>query len=347
MGLLGIEDAQFWSEPLKDQARVTDRLFDEDLRGLLLDAPRRVGVEERQTLPLVAGHHASFRELKQRELGRAGVLVAVEDGGAQLTAERLVPRDHLPTHLPPPPPADAKFADGTAVMLTLHEARELLHLPWRRGRWRLQLLLADQTSERLEVELVEPPRFQDPAAAKFLEQHRRTPFPRPVSPRPGGDVSYRPAKDGPAAPGAPGIALGLARVGVAGEPVLLRGALRRRPRPGEVVRRRPAEEPADLGEGYRWQDVGDPEATAVLSVHLVLLVGGVDVAPSVVGLQVPSYDPPGDPAAPAEVTACFAVDLAALGLDAQGEVFVRAFSGDLVSEAARAVLLRPDALRGE
>lgn len=351
MGFLGIEDAQFWAEPLKDQNAVTDRLFDQDLLGLLLDAPRRVPVAERQTLPIVSGHHASFRELRQRDLRRLGVLVAVERGTGQLLAGRLVPPDQLPPDLPGPPPKEEKVADGTGVMLSLHDARDLLHLPWRKARVLLQLLMADRTSERLELELVEPPRFQDPAAAKFIAEHRRTPYPRRVAPPPGKAGAlpdYGPSKEGPAAPAAAGIALALPKVAVEGEPVVLRGALRRRPRPGEVVRPRPAEpEPADLAEELRWQDVGDPAATAVLSVHLVLLIGGVDVAPSVVVLQVPSRDAAGDPAAPGEVAAHFAVDLTALGLDATGEVFVRAFSGELVSDAARVAIVTRDAMRGE
>jgi hypothetical protein len=346
MGLLGLEDDDFYDQPLADQAALSDRLFDQGFTGVGLDGPTTVDVERRATLPVVGARVATYEDMARVSFQRRAVLVATRLEANRTFAALATSPDELPPERPPAPRGDRPPTKGKGAVFALYDARARLGLPWRPGTYLLGLLLQDVASPRLRVTLTEPPSaLGDPETARWVAEHRRVGFPEHVSPRlaPGEDLPrYRPQGDDPTPPAQPGLVLDATRVAVIGRPCVVRGALRLTPRRGEVVRPRPA---ADDPMGSSWQDVGEDEATAVVAVTLVV-VSSERGAPSVHVLQVPSRDPLPDPAAPGEVTATFAVDLRTLGTFGRIEtLFVYAFAGEHMAGPAPVGMISEEMLR--
>jgi hypothetical protein len=350
MGFLGIGDEEFWGKPLARAPQLCDQLFDQGVLGPLLDAPARVALERHDSLPVVVCQCDTYRVMRSVDLRRASVLCVSRPDRNETKVGLAFSPEELGQQGPPPGPKD-KVPEGTGVVMFIIDARERLDLAWERGPLLLTLLLAGKASNRAQVELVPPPRFEDPEVARYVAEHRQVPYPRHVSPPLDALAKlpvYRRTPESPATPPPPSIALAAPEVVVLGESCVLRGAVRVRPRPGEVVRPRPeAPEPVDLPEGFTWQDPGDPEATAVVPVTLV--VAGTDAPdPRVILVQVPSYDPIPDPSAPPEVELTFALDLFRVAEFADAQAcFVYAFTGASMGGPVRIAMISRSALRGE
>ncbi len=338
--MLGLEDAAFWDGPLPADGALTDRALAAGLRGPILDGPARVPLAARDTLPALALRVDELAAMREVDLARHGVLVATRLPSGETRAVRLVPPDQLPPARPPRP-TRGPVPKGLGSVVRRLELRELARLPWEAGTWQLALVLHGQRSAPLRVALeAPPPAYEDPEVARYLAE-RRQGFPEHVAPPPAleadGLPSYRP-DDAPDPPEA-GLALAVDPVSVVGRGCRLRGALRVVPRRSEVVRPAPAEP-----EGTGWQDVGDADATAVLRVTLVV-VATDRPGPAVIELQVPSYDPIPDPAAPGPVTARFAVDLQRLArFDGAVVLWVHAVHGEHLAPPLKAAWVTPEML---
>lgn len=326
-GPLGLADADFWDAPRRTEDDVHARLIAEDFRGVVIDAPARVPLGRRATLPLSGVHVATVREGQTLSLDEAAVATAARLETHEVRAGLAFPQKDLA----PAAGLDDDDDPGDALTLVSFEAdlRAQLGVPWQPGTWLLTLLVRDQATNRVTVKLEAGGAggFKDPAVAALMAGQRRPRYPQPVWPRqrPGKALpTYRARPDSPPVPGAPGIALSVGRLlrGSDDAQVVLRGSFRLPVLEREVVK--PAD-PTDaaalerldeqaradaLREGLAWQDPGDPDAAAVVSITLVS-TGASRAGPLVLHLQVPTYEPI-DPTADApEAVGHFALDLLA------------------------------------
>lgn len=356
MGPLGMKDEAFWEDPHGEDEAVQTRLIDDGFQGLLVDAPARLPIARRQTLPLVGVHAVSLRETHTLDLRRAAIAVAVKLETNEVWADlAFEPRDRPPEGaglIAPDPPLE-DVPEGCTLVSFDADLRARLRLPWEPGTLLVGLIVRERTSNRVTTKLESaPPAFRDPAVAAFKATHERALYPQPIWPQavPGRPLpSYRARKDSPPVPEAVGIALAVERLipERPGADVLLRGSFRLpvlerervKPREGAPV----SDDPRARRAGEVWQDPGDPDATAVIPITIVA-TGARRPAPLVLRLQVPSHDPI-DPAAKAPVvTGHFAVELRGQGggdeLAAQTS-FIYALSGQVLAGPAVVALVDP------
>lgn len=358
-GPLGLTDVEFWDDPRRTEDEVQDRLLDEGFLGVVIDAPARVPLAKRQTLPVCGVRATTLRENRDLSIPRATVAAAsclethdVRAGPAFAQKERLGA----------PPVGDDDPGEGVTIGNFETDLRARLGVPWQAGTWVVTFLVRERASNRVMVKLEAGGGggFVDPAAAALLAARRRPRYPQPIGPRaaPGQPLpAYRARPDSPPVPDAPGIALAVERLVKDGEDaqVVVRGSFRLPALEREVVK--PAD-PADaaalealdeaaraqaLRDGVAWQDPGDAAATAVIPITVV--VTGVERAgPLVVRLQAPSFDPVDPTADVALVTGHFALDLLA---QRGGELlrdqtsFIYALCGEALAGPATVAVVDP------
>ncbi|MCB9761303.1 MAG: hypothetical protein H6739_15785 [Alphaproteobacteria bacterium] len=200
--------------------------------AMVLQGPARVLVDRAERLTLTLYRADSARAVAAAPLGQHAVLVGVDLDNNEVFVGRLEP----PSAQPPSPVDPAALSDDDVVVQRARpEARALLKIPWRPGRWRFVALLRDQRSSVVEVELAySGARFQAAELAAHLEALRARMHPRAVSPPPGDPLpDHCPRPDTPTLPEGVGITLAMAPAAVLGEPAALRGAFRLIPRPHE------------------------------------------------------------------------------------------------------------------
>lgn len=285
VGPLGITGAQYWDSPWLNTDALYDELRPKPGTTLILDAPARVDVEKRQTLPLLAYHAGRSLELYRVPFEGHGLVTAMDVDRNVLYASPVLPvEDRDPIEDPVP---------GFHAVARILDLRELLGLLWRPSRLVVRGFLLDQSVDPLEVELVPAARiFDDPAMNAYVTERRDAPRPPRVS-RPD-DVpvtGFRADANSPEPPSHSGLALSVGRIAEAqpGARHLLYGSLRASIRATERVE-----------DGV---DVGDPDARAVVRVSL-LVFGAENKALSVVPINVPIYELEGESG-----VGIFAVDL--------------------------------------
>lgn len=365
-GPLGLAEADLWGDPRAREDVIIDRLIDEGFLGVVVEAPARVALGARATLPLVGVEAAPLSGAG----GWAPVrLAAVACASALETREVRAALAFAPADAGPPsfpPEADPPALVGAQYEMFEVDLRARLRLPWRPGTWVVGLLVREQATNRVAVRLeAGAPGFVDPAVAALLGAKRRPRYPQPVWPRPAPGTplpSYRPRPDSPPLPEGRSIALAVERLvrDVDDAQVVVRGSFRLPVLEREVVK--PAD-PADaalveamderaraelLADGAAWQDPGDPEATAVLPITLVA-TGAERPAPLVVRLQVPVHAPI-DPTADApEATGHFALDLLKVdgGERLRGQTsFIYALCGEVLAGPAAVAVVDPRVIGG-
>ncbi len=356
-GPLGLGDADHWDAPRRTEDAVQSRLLKERFRGVVIDAPPRVPLARRESLPVCGVEVTSSEEELSIPAATIATAVCLE------THEVRAGRAFLQKTLFDVPAAPDKKLARTAQALNFEtDLRKRLGLPWRAGTWVVTFLVRERASNRatIKLEAAGSGGFKDPAAAALLATQRRPRYPQPISPslpKKGELPSYRAREDSPPIPDAPGIALLVERLVTYDDDsqVILRGSFRLPALEREVVK--PAD-PADaaaleklapaaradaLREGLAWQDPGDAEATAVVPITIVA-TGVERPGPIVVHLQVPSYDPVDPTADVAVVTGHFAVDLLSVrgGEQVRGQTsFIYALCGDALAGPATVAVVDP------
>jgi hypothetical protein len=317
---LGLSDVDLWGDLDEARSRVVDRLFDDDVAGLRLQAPGEVPLGTRQRLPLVIGYALPLRELATMDLDNTAVAVAVEARSGRVRAGLA----RKPVESSPGPQSDP--GDGESLGMLATDLRERLRLPWEPATWLVTVLLRDRASNRARVELTPAGgSYEDPAVAALLATaaaERAAPAVWPAEADGAADgalPSYRESSLTPPLPGAPGIALRARdRVVVLrdGARAVLGGSLRVTPLAHELRGERP-----------------------VVDVTLVI-TGSGDATPFVARLGVPCD---GDASS---VTGRFALDLLALaGLPRSPQtLFVHAFHGDVMSGPTPVAFVGEEAL---
>jgi hypothetical protein len=340
---LPLSDSDYWTAPRKDEERLSFQALDGP-EGFTVGAPREVPLERRATLPVVGYYKCSLKDQAAGRLVRTSVLLGARlETGEAWAAPAFEPKEG--------PKAEATDKEGDAVEWFGTDARRQLGLPWRDGTVRLWLASFDQLSAPREVRLVTDA-GRDPAVLAWSEGRRRPAYPPPVSPPPARDPAalprYGPDPRGPAAPEAPGVAFAHERVAVLaeGRPSEVRAAFCVVLHERGVVRPRPAVTPAPgqteaaAVAATGWQEVGDPAATAVVPILLVL-ASATSSDPVVVRIDAPVREPvtAGGPARGA-----FAIDLleVAPGLS-PGRYSLYAVAGGALSGPSPITFITPEA----
>lgn len=344
--LFGLSGDDYWREPWKNSEALHNKYVLEDKFGLYIDAPGEVDPTVRKSLPVPFFYVAQLREAYKVDLETMVKVVAsrVEDRTLKI-ANALTPKDKRAKE----PKVGKDSTDPTSEKEVL-DLQAQLKLLGEKGTYHVLVLLRDQMSNVVVTRVVQRKIInEDPEVVKFLEIHRRPlPVPPPLppsvellwTPEAAGSMMPPKAPDGsPDMPAEPGIALSVERVVLKrlGATAVLKGAFRLKVLKRELV---PPELPPDYqppvagpaqvplsplpGQpaSLAAPDSADPAAllvrpiygvprpSAILPITLVIL-GYVDVAPTVIRLNVPTYDNL-DPAAPEMVaTGHFALDLLA------------------------------------
>lgn len=344
MGVLGVSDEDFWSDPFNDREGVLDRLEASDELGVLLDAPSSVRLDLRDDLP-VAG---ARRELVSTSIGAGfrarAVIAVVRVESNEVYAGRLFawkePAPEVDESAPEEDDATVRtgaiepFTD--AVMTDFFAASlraQIPDLPWREGTLRATVLIDDDRSNAVTVKLVAAP-DEDPAVSAFVARHRSPGYPRAVSPARSPRASlpaYLPVAGSPPSPPVRGISLALPeRVSLTeGASLVARGSFTLPALERELVKPFDAHDDR-FGKlvGAGWVDVGDRDATAVIPVSLLITADNGD-EPTVIRLDVPVYAPV---TAGASARGFFALDLFELDFTPRqpGRYRVWALSGEVL-----------------
>jgi hypothetical protein len=312
---LGLEEAEFWSAPLRLQAEWCGRMAEEEFQGLLLDTPSRVPPAARDTLPMVVGWGTSLQASAQAPFGAHALVTAVD---LRRNRVRVAKAKDLERPAPQPRNPNARLPDGHMAGFQLVDARERLRLPWEPGDWLLRTILREHVSNARHTTILPP------VGEGFTPSLTRE-DPPAIHPPVGDPLpSYRARRDSPALGAGAALALAVERVTpLRDDPqVVLRGAFRLPALPHERV------DPA------AWQGQG-PAPRAVIAVSLLL---PTSLAPrtSVYRLQVPCW---GEPDAEGRHEGWFALDLLPWLARESHTVFVYAFSGEQLAGPVPAALV--------
>ncbi len=338
-GPFGLADAQFWTAPYATKDAVRGKLLTDDFRGTLIDAPRQVAVTERDTLPLVGCWVATEAEVRSEPFERRAVVASVRLEDDRVFVDRLnEPRVRDDRKAPPAPPnsAGSDGDDDEAVFAHMFTAdvRQRLALPWRESTLLTTLLHGKRASNRVRTVLgPSATAWVDPEVARVKAEAAAETWPEPVDPPPGDPLpSYRRAPEGPPVPDGAGVKLRALprRITLSSAArAVVRGVFRAPVAPRHLVRPKP-DDPA-------WS-AGDPAATAIVPVTLVLLGGEAAPGPWVLDLRVPCHEKP----AQGHVVGHFGLDLLQTVLKhrAPQPYVMYALVGELLSEPLELELVK-------
>ncbi len=345
-GPLLLNDDEFWGNCSRTEELVLSRIAKEDFQGLLIDGPERISVNQRDTAPVAGYFVRSLRNDLVMDQETQLLVAAVDLETNHLLAGLALDTGKLPGARPPKPTVDP--GEGTVLNLFKTDLRRALNLPWQHGRYRIHALLREYLSNSITVEIGRSKlEYEDPEVAKFLEDERRRVVPPPAPKifppidvvKPGLSPDYRHRKDSPQLPEKVGITISPDRVVALrdGAVCIMHGSYRL-----PILRREQVRPHPQTGQ---LPDVGDPRATAV--VPITLLVTGSDLpGPWVFRLRVPSYDPIAPEAATAVAGGYFTLDLLQLpGFPRRAMTyFISAFNGENAAGPSRVALISEDML---
>ena len=331
----GLEAGEFWSDPFRTDLQVTRQLRRQGFSGVRLDAPPLVPVDQRQTLPVLALHFGTYKDVSETRYETNAVITAVDLDNNFVHAARAFAPDLEPA--PKPSGPAGRPPEGFSSKMYLVELRELYGLSWHPATYLVTMVMRERISNRVEVKLGRSPSaFRDVAVEDFLRMKRAEMEPT-VYPAPGRPIpSYAPGDGVPAAPEEVGIRLDADRVTVLTKDArcILRGSYRLPVLPQETMNR-----PRTSLNG------GSKLMTAAPAI--TLLVTGTDGAsPALLRLNVPSSDPVEPGAEAPTVTGSFTIDLLQLrGMPREPQTYLLyAFSGRVLEGPASFALVSPQRL---
>jgi hypothetical protein len=348
-----------WNDMGHSLPDLRDTLRDSGFKGVLLVGPDEYGIDEHVTLPLMGFRVFSALERFGVSFDWSAMLVVVRVESNEVFAGRVsFVRDDYTYVAPRERPRDALVA----TQFFVRNVSERLHdFALRPGTYLSTVLLNEETSNRVRTRVTHGAAAErDPAVVEFLERHRKPEEPpKPIKPArtvlATSDAAldsshchptYRAQGNSPPVPEEPGIAMSVERVVLVDQhpKSILHGSFRLPVSKRNLV---PRTEPTAPNEvSVPLVDVGDPDATAVVPISLVI-VGNLYPGPTSHHLRVPSYDPVDPKANDGIVTGHFDVDLLAFD-DMQRlpqTYYIWAFSGEIMAGPNLMAIVTPDMLR--
>lgn len=192
-GPLGLSGDQYWRKPLH-QAPVLAfgaDLLSRDVEGIFIDAPSKVHLDRRGSVPLAVLRSGSTQELFRRPLGAVGQLVVVHlDSGALQAVKAGDP--------PPPDPDFEEPSPGWSVDPLHIDLAESVNLGPGLGRYAAYILSGPQASNLRELALFPSTQSEmEPETAEAIRQLREAGGPLlPLLPGKSVDLTHEAAAPG-------------------------------------------------------------------------------------------------------------------------------------------------------
>ena len=294
-GPFNLKDEEFWGSTNRSLSDLARHRLEYGKGTVLLDCPKRISVDERQTFPALIYRTDSGAVLEKMPFEGTGLIVAINLDAKDVRSYSVPPVNFA--FMPPRDPNISSFGGESASV----ELRGALNLDWWPSRYRVYALVRDHISDPCDATLTRGTAvFHDPEAERYIANARAARLPRVV--RPTADslaLAHGKQKDSPVLTQATGIAISVPRVmeNKAGATAKLAVSLRMVIAPTDVV-----------GPNRKGADVGDAHAKAVVPVSVVLMPSDLGTA-IVKDYVVPAYDDvAGTPTEPI-ATAYFTVDL--------------------------------------
>ncbi len=338
-GPLQLSDEDFWTDPERTRRLIAGPLEMARRNTLLYDAPSKVMIEARSTLPTQALHVGDGRSMRDRPYDRFAVVVATDLVNNMTVAAAAVPPTEDEAEPAGPIDRSAPVQDSIGNDAYTIDLRERLQLPWEPGLYLARMILLDEITPPRSIEL-RSTRPVDAEVERF-QGHARNRTRVPVlAPPPGGPLALQ-QRDlrSPALPSSIGLQLTAARVCPvdAASACILRGAFRLPVLKRHIV---PPGLPGPGTEEIRAQVtaaaklVADGGAGPVLPAAVVpitlVAVGDVGGGPSMWRLVLPVHDAIDYRGERPVATGTFAIDLRELrGFTSQQQTwYLYAFSDE-------------------
>lgn len=156
--ILNVGDGVYFDEKTVSFPSLVARLADTDFEGVAVSSPASVPTGSRATLPVLLAMQR--RGLQAWEVNRDNnTVVFAADRATGLVRTGPVFRDAKAEDFSSPPPGarpnrpDEASAEAIVTGVTKFDARDILDLPWGPGRWSIGILLFDQASNTVDVDL--------------------------------------------------------------------------------------------------------------------------------------------------------------------------------------------------
>lgn len=350
-------DVDIWTEMGRSLPDQRQELRGSGFKGVLLIGSTKYGIDEHRTLPLMGFRVYSVVESFDVDFDWSAMLVVVRLESQEVYAGRLCfVRDDYEYMVPGAKPPDAMVASQFFVK---DVSERIPNFTLKAGTYLSTVLLNGDASNRVRTCVtLGAAAERDPAVVEFLESRRKPEGPiapilpsrrLPASPDEQAreiHPTYRPQEGSPPLPDEPGIAVSVERVILLDQhpSCVLRGSFRLPISKRNII---PHMEPvAPNLTPLPLVDVGDPEATAIVPISLVI-VGNLYPGPTIHHLRVPSYDPVDPKAKESVVTGHFDIDLFTLeNLQHLPQTYyIWAFSGEIMAGPSLMAIVTPDMLR--
>jgi len=315
-----LEDKAFWAQG----DRVMDPVVQElkgSYFGVIVDAPKRIYMNEKDMFPVFTYYMGTFKELATRDYENQAIMTALDLSTNQLYWSWAIgdpPEGDEPLGEPDVPPElfdameEEEEIEGGNVSINELDLRNLLQLPWQPTRFMIGVIMLDMVSNRLCVSLEKSPSaYEDPEVAKFIAKEKATQNPPGIFPPYRSSAAfpqYHTVEDAPVIEDpVKGIALAVERVLMIEDNTrcILRGTYRL------PISGRDTVKPANVTynrEAGLVETETQPAPTAIVTITL-LITGSEIAAPTLFRLQVPSYENVTEDAGALVASGQFAIDL--------------------------------------
>jgi hypothetical protein len=157
-----LSDDEFWGDSERTRGAVVAQIAKSDFHGILLDAPKRVPLAGRDTLPVVGYFVRSLEDDRVLDQERQMVVVAVHQQTGQVVSGLALQPGKLPAPQATPSRNPGK---GTKLDMFTFDLRRTLPLSWATGSYRLTVVLGRFISNSVVVELAGERGISTPASA--------------------------------------------------------------------------------------------------------------------------------------------------------------------------------------
>ena len=163
-----MSDEEFWSNPDKNLSMLAGTRVRSSKSGLLADSPKTVPVRQREQWPYLILQTGDTLELYKVPFADHAIVTAYSPAEGVLYAARAIPQmGPRGTSGPMPSPGFSSNFENI-------DARAVLGIPWRNGRYILTTVIRDQTSNRVSVDLVSSlAEYADQEVQKFRRHRKR------------------------------------------------------------------------------------------------------------------------------------------------------------------------------